>query len=75
MGIECITFVSKLSELMAIKRDLLKSTVMSWMRMSISFALIRSMICLHGSRLVKSNTMAANNIDVQGNLTKIQWKH
>ena len=58
-GIEFRIFVSKLSELLAIKRDLPKSTVMSSVRMKISFALIRSMlICLRGSRSIKSRTMA-----------------
>ena len=57
MGIECRSFVSKFSELLAIKRDLLKSSVTSWVRTKISFALIRSMlICLRGSRSIKSNT-------------------
>ena len=73
MGIECRTFASKLSELLAIKRDFPKSTVTSWVRTKIGFALIRSMlVCLRGSRSIKSSTMAINDIDVQENLTKNQ---
>ena len=72
MGTECRTFVSKLSELLAIKRDLPKS----WVRTKISFALIRStLICLRGSRSIKSSTMAINDIDVQEILTKNQREH
>ena len=75
MGIECRTFIAKLSELLEIKRDLPKSTVTSWARMKISCILIRSMlICLHGSCSIKSSTMAINNIDVQEKLTKNQNK-
>ena len=71
VGIECRTFVSKFSEFLAIKRDLPKSTVTSWVRTKISFALIRSMlISLRGSRLIKSRTMAINDIDVQEIRTK-----
>ena len=43
VDIECRTFLSKLSELLAVKKDLPKSTVTSWVRTKISFALIRSM--------------------------------
>ena len=43
MGEECKTFVAKLSELLAVKKDLPKSTVTSWVRAKISFALVRSM--------------------------------
>ena len=41
MGIECRSFVSKVSELLAIKKDLPKSTVTSWVRTEISWALIK----------------------------------
>ena len=41
MGIEYRYFVSKFSELLAIKKDLPKSTVTSWVRTKISFALIK----------------------------------
>ena len=75
MGIKCGTFVSKLSKLLAIKRDLPKSTVASWVRTKISFTLIRSMlICLRGSRSIKSSTMAINDIEVQEILTKNQME-
>ena len=51
MGLEYRISVSKLSELLAIKRDSPKSTVTSWVRTKISFALIRSMLtCLCDSR-------------------------
>ena len=76
MGIECRTFVPKLSELLAIERDLPKSTLRSWVRTKTSFTLIRSMlICVRGSRSIKSNTMTINDIDVQENLTNNQRKH
>ena len=76
MGIERGSFVSKLSVLLAIKRGLPKSTVTSWVRTKLSFALIRSMlICLRDSRSIKSSTIAINDIDLQENLTKNQREH
>ena len=73
MGIECINFVSQLSELFTIKRDLPKPTVTSWVRTKLSFALTRLMlICLHGSRSIKSSAMAINDTDMQENLPKIK---
>ena len=41
MDIKCRNFILKFSELMAIKRDLIKSIMTSWMRTKISSALIR----------------------------------
>ena len=41
MGIEYRYFISKFSELLAIKKDLPKSTVTSWVKTKISFALIK----------------------------------
>ena len=71
MGTECRTFVSRLSELLAIKRDLPKSIVTSWVRTKISFALIRSMLmCLRGSRTVKNNAMSITDIEVQEKLSR-----
>ena len=64
-GYGCGTFFSNLIEILAVKRDLPKSTGTSWVRTKIGFALIRSMlICLCGSRSIKSSTMAINDIDV-----------
>ena len=40
MGIECRSFVSKFSELLAVKRELPRSTVTSWVRTKFSFAKI-----------------------------------
>ena len=37
MGIECINFVSQLSELFTIKRDLPKPTATSWVRTKLCF--------------------------------------
>ena len=42
-------------------------------RTKLSFALTRLMlICLHGSRLIKSSAMAINDTDMQENLPKIK---
>ena len=76
MGIECKTFVSKLGELLTIKRDLPKATMASWMGTKISFTLIRLMlICFRCSSLIKSSTMAISDIDVLENLNKNQREH
>lgn len=42
MGIKYKSFFSKLSELLATRRDSPKSNVTSWVKMKISFPLIRS---------------------------------
>ena len=75
MGIECRTFLPKLSEFLTTKRDLSKSIVRSWVRTKISSAFIRMMLCLQGEHLMKSSTMALNGIDVQEDLTKNQREH
>ena len=62
MGIES-------GELLAVKRDLPKSTVTSWVRT------LSMLMCLRGSRSIKSSTIAINDIDVQGLLTKNQREH
>ena len=76
IGIECRTFVSKLGELLTIKRDLPKATMASWIGTKISFTLLRLMlICFRCSSLIKSSTMAISDIDVLENLNKNQREH
>ena len=55
MGRECKTFISKLAEKIAAKRNLNTSLVTSWLRTKINFTLpVRSiLICLRGSRSLK----------------------
>ena len=44
-------FYSRLPDLLAIKKNLNKSTVMGWLRAKLSFKLLRSVnICIRGSR-------------------------
>ena len=51
MGQECQTFYKRLSLLIAEKRDEKLSSVSSWIRTRISFALLRSaLMCLRGTR-------------------------
>ena len=76
MGIKYKSFVSKLSELLATRRDSPKSTVTSWVKMKISFALIRSMlICLYGLCLIKISIISISDIDLQENPTKNQRQY
>ena len=72
---EIKTFISRLAEKLAEKRDVQTSTVVSWLRTKINFALIRSMLlCLRCSRnlktieYLKSNEL---NIDVDEKLHRI----
>ena len=52
-GCECRTFYSRLAELIAEKRNVSKSIVISWIRTKLRFALLHaSLICLQGSRSV-----------------------
>ena len=52
-GRECRTFYSRLAELIAGKRNVSKSIVISWIRTKLRFALFRAiLICLRGSRSV-----------------------
>ena len=53
-----------------------KSTVTSWVRTKINFALIKLvLICLCVSHTIKSSAMAINDIDMQENLTKNHKKY
>ena len=53
---ECSKFYSRLSEMIAEKRDQPYSVITSWIRRKISFSLIRSIgMCIRGSRSVKSS--------------------
>ena len=56
MARECSKFYSRLSEMIAEKRDQLYSVITSWIRRKISFSLIRSIgMCIRESRSVTSS--------------------
>ena len=56
MARECSKFYSRLSEMIAEKRDQPYSVITSWIRRKISFSLIRSIgMCIRGSRSVTSS--------------------
>ena len=56
MARECSKFYSRLSEMIAEKRDQLYSVITSWIRRKISFSLIRSIgMCIRGNRSVTSS--------------------
>ena len=56
MGRECQAFYSKLSELLAEKRDIHKSVMMHCIRSKLCFILLKSLLlCLRGSRLQNRN--------------------
>ena len=51
MGRECLAFYSRLSELLAEKRNIHKSVIMHWIRSKLCYALLKScLLCLRGSR-------------------------
>ena len=56
MARECSKFYSRLSKMIAEKRDQSYSVIASWIRRKISFSLIRSIgMCIRGSRSVTSS--------------------
>ena len=51
MGEKCQAFYSRLSELLAEKRDIHKSVMMHWIRSKLCYVLLKScLLCLRGSR-------------------------
>ena len=62
---ECQTFYHRLCELIAEKRNVDMSSVTSWLRTTISFSLIRSMLlCVRGSRNLRRKEIDMNEIDI-----------
>jgi len=60
---EANTFVSKLSDLISVKRDTSKSCVTNWLRTKISFALLKScLLCFRGSRSLRRNIINTNEL-------------
>ena len=63
MGKECVTYHSRLAELVAIKKGEDYATTMSWIRARISLALLRwALTCVKGSR-AREIIYDMNNID------------
>ena len=59
MGEECARYHARLAELLAIKNGGTYSTMVSWIRAKVSFALLRvALLCLRGSR--SSRKLATN---------------
>ena len=72
MGNECKAFYSRLAGLLSTKRRLEKSTVVSWLRTKISFALLRSAImCIRGSRSTRKTEQRLDDIELAENISKI----
>ena len=72
MGTECRAFYSRLAELISIKRKLTnKSMVSSWLRTTVNFALLRSMLlCLRGSRSIRKRSFVLENIEIAEKISK-----
>ena len=63
MAEECVRYHSRLAELLSIKKGESYSVTMSWLRVKVSFALLRSaLLCLRGSRS-KRRTVDISNVD------------
>ena len=72
MGNECKAFYSRLAGPLSTKRRLEKSTVVSWLRTKISFALLRSAImCIRGSRSTRKTEQHLDDIELAENISKI----
>ena len=75
MGRECKKFYSVLAEIITLKRKQEYCTTMSWLRLKISFSLMRSiLLCLCGSgdKIVNQEEMnVANDIEISELLSKV----
>ena len=62
---ECLRFHSRLTELIATKKEEHYAKTVSWIRARASFALLRSaFICLRGSRSIKRVHFHIKNADI-----------
>ena len=77
MGRECQALYSRLSELLAEKRDTHKSVMMNCIRSKLCYALLKScLLCLRGSSLRNRNiTKVEQDIAVQYELCSIRQIH
>ena len=65
MSREANTFYSKLAEKIAEKRDIKKSEAITFIRTTMSFALLRATnLCIRGSRSHKNNVMNTREMDI-----------
>ena len=66
MAPECQMFHSRLAELIATKKAEEYSKTMNWLRVKISFSLIRSaLVCLRGSRCLRRRPYSdLNEVDI-----------
>lgn len=72
MGRECITFYSRLSELIADKKNIPISTAVTYIRTKLCFALLRSgLICLRGSRSLYKKFDVGDDIVVDHEISKL----
>ena len=66
MGKECLSYHSRLAELIAIKKGEDYAKTISWIRARTSFALLRSaLICLRGTRSTERKSWDFRNIDIE----------
>ena len=65
MGEECLRYHRRLAELLAIKKGEDYAKTMNWIRVKISFSLIRSaLVCLRGSRSIRRKPYNIMEIDI-----------
>ena len=63
MADECRRYHSKLAELLTIKKEQGYSMTIAWVRIKVSFAILRSaLLCLRGSRTIRRR----NNLNIYG---------
>ena len=66
MGRECKKFYSRLTEMIAEKRNISNSIATTFIRTKISFSLLRSMLlCIRGSRSVKRINTELVDVDME----------
>ena len=78
MAAECKRYHSGLAELLATKKGESYTTIMSWIRARMSFALLRSaLLCLRGSRAKRRIHLELPDIDfdIEKGHANIRWKH
>ena len=65
MGEECLRYHRRLAELLAMKKGEDYAKTMNWIRVKISFSLIRSaLVCLRGSRSIRRKPYNIMEIDI-----------
>ena len=69
---KCSTFYNRLAKKIAEKQELHQSIITNWIRTKISFVLLKSALCLRGSRSISRNVcFVGDNTEAAQEILKI----